>query len=117
MPPSSEAIPTMPTGDVPFGNDEIAAREAFDVIADSIHNADKLMANDHRHGNRFLRPCVPVIDVHVRATDGCLQDADEHIIAADFWNRNLLEPKTWFRFGFDNRVHRLHDRKLGQSEK
>src|SRR4029453_11969018 len=116
MPPSSEAIPTMPTSDVAFGNDEVAAPKTFDVVAHAIHNADKLMANDHRYGNRFLRPCVPVKDVHVRATDGCLQDADEHIIAADCRNRNLLEPETWFRFGFDNRLHRhLHDRKVCKS--
>jgi hypothetical protein len=45
--------------------------------------------------------------VHVRATDGCLQDADEYIIAADSWNRNLLEPEARLRFGFDNCLHRL----------
>src|SRR5882724_13144105 len=51
MPPSSEAIPTMPTSDVPFGNDEIALAKTFDVVPHAIHNADKLMANDHRHRN------------------------------------------------------------------
>jgi hypothetical protein len=117
MPPSGQTVSAVATGDVSFGNDEIAASKTFNVVAHAIHNADKLMANDHRHGNRVLRPCVPVIDVHVRATDGCLQDADEHIIAADFWNRNILEPETWFRSGFDNRLHGLHDTTLGQSEK
>jgi hypothetical protein len=54
--------------------------------------------------------------VHVRATDGCLQDADEHIITADYGNRNLLEPETRLRFGFDNRFHRpLHDGKVFKS--
>src|SRR5260370_11550637 len=92
MPSSGEAIPTMPTGDVPFGNDEVAAPKAFDVVAHAIHNADKLMANDHRHGNRFLRPCIPVVDVHVRAADRCFQHANQHVVAANFWNRNFLDP-------------------------
>src|SRR6267154_818493 len=86
MPPSSEAIPTMPTSDVPFGNDEIAASKTFDVVPHAIHNADKLMANDHRHRNRFLRPYVPVINVHVRATDRCFQHANQHVVAGNFWN-------------------------------
>src|SRR5882757_4996725 len=118
MPPSREAIPTMPTGDVPFGDDEIAASKTFDVVPHAIHNADKLMANDHRHRNRFLRPCVPVINMHVRATDRCLQDADEHIIAADCRNRNILEPKARLGFRLHNGLHHfLHGTTLGQSAK
>ncbi len=92
MPPSGEAIPTMPAGDVTLADDEIAAGEPFYVIAHAIDNADKLMADDHRHRNRFLRPRVPVVDVHVRAADGCFQHADQHIVAADFWNGNFFEP-------------------------
>src|SRR5436190_14531167 len=41
MPPSGEAIPTMPAGDVTLGNDEIAAGEPFYVLAHAIDNADK----------------------------------------------------------------------------
>src|SRR5260370_35722996 len=69
MPSSGEAIPTMPTGDVPFGNDEVAAPKAFDVAAHAIHNADKPMAHDHLHGNPLLRPSIPVHGVQVRAPD------------------------------------------------
>ena len=45
-------------------------------------------------GMVFCAQCVPVVDVHVRATDRRLQHADQHVIAADFWNRNILEPQT-----------------------
>src|SRR6266481_9222237 len=69
MPPSGEAIPTMPASDVALGNDEIAAGEPFYVLAHAIDNTDKLMADDHRHRNRFLRPRIPVVDVHVRTAD------------------------------------------------
>jgi hypothetical protein len=103
---------------VTLGNDEIAAGEPFYVIANAIDNTDKLMANDHRHRNRFLRPGIPVVNVHVRAADGCFQDADLRIVTADLWNGNLLEPQTGLGSGFDNRLHGgLHNSKLGESGK
>src|SRR5262249_51846301 len=73
MPPSGETISTMPAGDVTFGYNQIALGKTSDVIANPIHNPHKFMTNYHRHRNRFLCPCVPVIDVHVRAADGCFK--------------------------------------------
>src|SRR5256886_7435863 len=113
--PPGQAIPTMSTGDVSLAHYEIAAREAFHVIADSINDADKLVADRHRHRDRLLRPSVPVIDVHVSATDRCFQHADEHVVAADFWNWNFLEPETGLGFGFHNGLHCLqHEWKLSK---
>ena len=88
MPPSGEAIPAMAAGDVTFGYNQIALGKPSDVIADRSTTPDKFMTDYHRHRNRFLCPGVPIVDVHVRAADGCFQDADEHIIAAD-----VLEPE------------------------
>jgi hypothetical protein len=76
-----------------FADHEIATRKAFYVIANKIDNADKLMTDGHRHRNRFLGPGVPVIDVHVGSADGGLQDANEHVIAPNLWNRHFLEPQ------------------------
>src|SRR5438094_8113145 len=98
MPAPSETTATVSTRDVSLAHDEIAARKTFHVIADSINGAHKLMPDRHWHRDRFLRPSVPIADVHVRSTDRCFQDADEHIVAADFWNGNFFEPKAWFRF-------------------
>src|SRR5262249_44584079 len=67
MPSPRETIATMPAGDVTFGYNQIALRKTFHVIAHAIDNADKLVANYHRHRNRLLRPRVPIVDVHVRA--------------------------------------------------
>src|SRR5436309_3019484 len=69
MPPSGEAIPAMPAGDVTLSNDEITAGEPFYVLAHLIDNPDKLVADDHRHRNRFLCPRIPVVDVHVGTAD------------------------------------------------
>ena len=118
MPPPGEAIATMPAGDVTLGNDEIAAGEPFYMLADAIDDTDKLMPDDHRHRNCFLRPGIPVVDVHVRAADGRFQNADQHIVPADFWNGNLFEPQTRLGPCFDNRFHRrLHDNKTRRSGK
>jgi hypothetical protein len=87
-----QTIPTMPTGDVSFAHYEIAARKAFHVIADSINDAHKFVTDRHWHGNRLLRPGVPIVDVHVGSADGGFQDSDEHVIAANFWDPNFLEP-------------------------
>jgi hypothetical protein len=92
MPPPREAIATMSTGDVTFADNQVAFCKSFDVIADLINNADKLMPNDHRHPNHLLRPSIPVVDVQVRAADGRFQNADQHIVTAELWNGNLFEP-------------------------
>src|SRR5262249_39056030 len=91
-------------------------RESFHVIAHAIDNSDKFMANYHRHRDRFLCPGVPVVDVHVRAADGCFQYADQRIVVADLWNGNFLEPQTGLGFCLHDGLHHfLHNRKLGQS--
>ena len=41
----------------------------FDPIADALDDADKFVADDHRHRNRFLRPRIPVVNVNVGAAD------------------------------------------------
>jgi hypothetical protein len=54
--------------------------------------------------------------VQVRAADGRFQHANQHIVAADLWDGNILEPQTRLGSGFDNRLHRrLHDSKLGEA--
>src|SRR5580765_3230543 len=116
MAPPREAIPTMSTGDVTFADDEVAFCESFDVIAYAINNTHKLVTDDDRHWNCFLRPSVPVGDVHVGTADRRLQHPNQHVVVADFWNKNILEPKTGLCFGFDNRLHRLHYRKARRSK-
>ena len=96
-----------------FADHEIATRKAFYVIANKIDNADKLMTDGHRHRNRFLGPGVPIIDVHVGPADGGLEDANEHVIAPNLWNRHFLEPQPRLGLSLHDRLHCfLHDRKL-----
>src|SRR5262249_57762126 len=95
MSPSGQTISTVSTGDVSLAHDEIALCETFDVITHGIDNAYKFVTNYQRHWNRFLRPCVPVVNVHVGPADRRFKYADEHVVAANCWNGNVLEPQTW----------------------
>src|SRR5207248_11047772 len=65
MSASGQTISTVSTGDVSLAYHEITLYEALNVIAHRIDNAYKFVTNYHRHGNRLLRPCVPVVNVHV----------------------------------------------------
>ena len=113
MTPAGEAIATMAASNVTFANDEITFSKTSHMIADPINHSDKLMADGHRHGDRFLCPGVPVIYMYVGAADGCLEDANEDIVTRNFWNRNLLEPQTGLRFRLYDGLHRfLHKEKL-----
>src|SRR5882724_1265414 len=113
-----QTIATMSTRDVALADYKIALCKSFHVIADVIDDADKLVTDCHRHRNRFLRPRVPVVDVYVSSTDRRFQNADEHVVAANFWNRNFLKPETGLGFSLHNGLHHfLHNGKLGQSGK
>src|SRR5438270_13159747 len=100
MATTGETVAAMSAGDVAFADDEITFGKAFHVIADKIDNPHKLVANGHRDGDRFLGPGIPVIYMYVGAADRRLDDADEHVVAGDLGNRDLLEPQARSRLRF-----------------
>src|SRR3974390_2864700 len=63
------------------------------------------MTDDHRHGNRRLRPSVPFVNVQVGAADAGAVHLDHHVIDADFGLGDVHEPQTLFRFIFDKCFH------------
>ncbi len=112
-----QAIAAVSTGDVSLAHYEIAPRKTFHVTTYSLNSADKLVADRHRYRNRFLRPRIPVIDMHVSPADRSLQHTNEHVVAGGLWNRNFLEPETRLGFGFHHGFHRLHHSNLGEAAK
>src|SRR5437879_10914301 len=94
MSASGQTISTVSTGDVSLAYHEITSSEAFNVIAHRIDNAHKFVTNYHRHGNRLLRPCVPVVNVHVGPADRRFTYADEHVVPENFWTGKVLEQQT-----------------------
>ena len=94
VPPAGQAVAAAAADDVPLAADDLAGVEVVDVRADLDDPADELVADDHRHGDRLLRPGVPVVDVHVGAADAGAQHLDQHVVDADRRHRHLLEPEA-----------------------
>ena len=74
--------------------------EAAHFLADLDDLADVFVADVHRHGNRLLRPLVPLPDVDVGAADRGLADADQDVVVADLRLLDLgqREPGSAFEF-------------------
>ena len=116
-PPPRQAIATMSTRTVPLAHHQIALGKSFHVISDSVDNADKLVANCHRNRNRFLSPCVPVVNVNVRSADLRFQNAGlVHTISTGFRDTNFSPPQSGLCLGLHDGLHHLlHDWKLSES--
>ena len=107
MPPAGEAVAAAAADDVAFAADDVAGVEVVDVRADLDDPADELVADDHRHRDRLLRPGVPVVDVHVGAADAGAQHLDQHVVDAEPRDRDLFEPEPGARFLLHQGPHRF----------
>src|SRR4030095_6482299 len=103
VPSSCQTIAAVSTGDVSLTHHEVAARKSFHVVTDGVDNTGELVTYGHRHRNGFLRPVIPVINVHVGTTDRRFQHPNQHIVAANFRDWDVLQPQTWLAFGLHNR--------------
>ena len=88
-----------------FAGDPLADLEAADVGAELFDLAHELVADDHRHGNRRLRPRVPVEDVQVRAAYRRLPDPDQHLAITGRRLGYVFQPQAGLGLGFDERLH------------
>ena len=92
MQTSCQAVTTPATHNVALARDNIAHLKTHDVGAQLDDLAGVLVARRHRGLNRFLRPIVPVVNVHIGATDGGFMDLDQYIVTAHHRNRDIFEP-------------------------
>src|SRR5690606_309350 len=99
------AIAAMAAGDVAFARDAITNRITLHLAAYRLAHAPELLAHGHRHGNRALRPLVPVVDVDVGAADRGFPHADQQIVRPVLRPLHLLHPDAFFGFGFDECFH------------
>ena len=86
------AIAAEAAHDVPFARHPLADFQRVDVTPDRLDHPDIFMADDHRHGDRGLRPFVPIIDMQIRAADRRLPHFDQHVRRADFGSWRALAP-------------------------
>ncbi len=93
-------VAAVTTGNVAFTGDAVANVEAFHFLADADYFADIFVADYHWHGNSFLRPLVPVVDVNVSTADGGFTNFDQQIVMTDFRLRYVGHPNPFFRFQF-----------------
>ena len=75
-------------------------KKSFDVGADFDDFANEFVADRHGHGDGFLRPNVPFIDVEVGAADAGAVDLDEDVIDADRRGGEFLQARGPFRICF-----------------
>src|SRR5262245_24098159 len=116
MTPSRETVAAMPADNVPFAGNEVARRKTLNPFADALHDTNKFMPDDHWYRDRLLRPGIPVINVNVGPADRSFFNPNEYVIVAYRRHRDFFQPKTWLRFAFDQRLHRLlHGLRLGES--
>ena len=102
---SGETVAAAPADDVAFAAHDLAGEEVRHVHADGGDFPDELMPDDHRHGDRPLRPGVPFVNVEVGPADAGAIDADEHVVEAAFRFRHIFQPEAGFAFRFDEGFH------------
>ena len=69
MTAAGQAVAAAFADDVAFAGDDVADLEPGDIGAHVNDFTGEFVTDGHRHGDGFLCPLVPVIDVHVRATN------------------------------------------------
>src|ERR1700737_4236955 len=97
MPPARAAIAAVPTGYVAFSRHAIAGVEAAYFAAQFHDFSGVFMADGHGHGDGFLRPGIPIVNVHVGPAYRRTVDLDEYVIVPDRRLRDFLQPDTGFR--------------------
>ena len=110
VPPAGHAVAAATAHEVALAADDVTGREVVDVRSDLDDLADELVADDHRHRDRALRPRVPGADVQVGAADAGALDADQHVVDADLRLRGIDEPDAWTRLRFRERFHAVTTR-------
>ena len=106
--PAGHAVAAAAAHEVTLAADDVARREVVHVRADRDHLAHELVADDHRHRDRALRPGVPGADVQIRAADARAQDADQHVVDADLGLGRIDQPDARPRLRFRERFHAAH---------
>src|SRR5690349_20853846 len=97
MTATGHAVATATADDVAFAAHDIAHAEVVYVRTNLHDLADELVADDHRHGDRLLRPGVPFVNVQVRAANSRAIDADQHVVNADSGFGHVDQLESGFR--------------------
>jgi len=92
---AGHAVAAASADDVALAADDVAGEEVVDVGADLNDFADKFVADGHGDFDGFLRPVVPLKNMHIRAADACISHSNQHIVNTNRRLGNILEPKSF----------------------
>ena len=109
------AVAAVAADDVPLAGRQLPELETAHPFAERDDPAHELVAGDQRHGQRALRPLVPLVDVHVRAADGGLEHADHHFAGAGAGDGDALQRQTRSAVVLHEREHGLQGVSFGRS--
>ena len=105
MPAPGKTV-SAPTADhVTLAADDFPRVEVRYIVAGLDDLADKLVADDHRYRYSFPGPGIPVVDMKIRSTNGCLQYPDQYVIGTDRGHRRVLQPQAGLRVSFAECFH------------
>src|SRR5437588_8199472 len=82
------ALVTVPTGDMRLCGYKIAGDDGSDFFSHFHDFTGELVTKDARGLHATLRPCVPIIDMHVCTADGGSFHLYKHITRANLRNIN-----------------------------
>jgi hypothetical protein len=105
VPSAGPAVAATTAHDVAFSRDDIPWGEISDIRTDFDDSSDKFVPDDHRHGDRFLGPGVPVVDMQVGAADPGLFDFDQAIADSELRKGDVLEFESQAAVVFDESFH------------
>src|SRR5271165_5143395 len=118
---AGSALHALAAGHMHFSGNEVALLHAGDFVTVGSNFAAELVSGNQRRMNAPLRPSVPLINVQIRAADGCNFNFDQNFVAAecrdfDFAN---LSPGSGMRFHYSlhGLLHPERSRKTTDSSK
>ena len=101
---SRHAIAAAATDDMPLARDDHPRLVVVHIVADRDDLADEFVPDHHRHGDRLLRPFVPLIDVDVGAADGGALDADLDVVRPRLRLGHVFKPQSADRLALYQRL-------------
>ncbi len=102
-----QAVAALAAGDMPLAGNQVPGPEALHTGTHLHYFPHILVPGGKADGYGVLCPFVPLVDVHVRAADGCLFNLDLHVVGTEFRDEYTLHPKSCFRFFLDESPHHV----------
>jgi hypothetical protein len=107
VPATSHAVAASPANHMPLARDNLAWVKVVDVTAHRDYLTNKFMPHYHGHWYGFLRPGIPVPNVHIGAAYGGAKNFNKDVIDADIGLGHILQPQARLRKAFHQCFHNL----------